>query len=169
MGRFDEAPNHLSGLLTLTARLVQDRLNEGLRPLGLSYAQAAALVRLWRSPDPLVLQRDLVNSLALSRATGTLLITDLEQLGLLTRRPDDVDGRRQVLELTRRGRALEQPVFDVIEQLQLEIASVIGDDAVATTMHSLTRLLGHLEPNAAPALPTADRDTARRVPEPQRP
>jgi len=156
MGSFNKAPNHLSGLLTLLARLIKERLDEGLRPLGVSYAQAAALVRLWRS-DGTVLQRDLVSSLALSRATGTLLITDLEVLGLVTRSADPTDLRRQVVSLTPRGQELEQPVFDVIQAVQADLLTVLDERELERTIGALTRVLGHLEPDALFALPEADR------------
>jgi DNA-binding MarR family transcriptional regulator len=161
MGSFNNSPNHLSGLLTLLGRLVQDRLKDELGELGLTYAQTAALVRVWRA-DGEILQRDLVNSLALSRATGTLLIADLEGLGLVERTTDPADMRRQLIRLTRKGRRLEEPVFEAVQAFQGELLSVLDEDELETTISALTRVLRHLEPATASALPAADRGRGER-------
>ncbi|MFJ4773088.1 MarR family transcriptional regulator [Streptomyces sp. SID4919] len=152
------AENHLSGLLTLTSRLVQDRLSAALRPLGVTYAQAAALVRLWRTPDGRLPQHTFVTSLALARPSGTLLLTDLERAGLVTRSPDPTDGRRQVISLTDSGLALETEVFEVISGLQREFAHHVDPDDLARTMRTLTQLLSWLEPAALAALPAHERN-----------
>ncbi|MGV9314035.1 MarR family winged helix-turn-helix transcriptional regulator [Streptomyces sp. NPDC003691] len=155
--------NHLSGLLTLTSRLVQDRLSAALRPHGVTYAQAAALVRLWRTPDGRMLQHDFVTSLALARPSGTLLIGDLERAGLVARSPDPTDGRRQVITLTGAGRELEGEVFAVISGLQREIELIVGREDLARTMRVLTTVLSWLEPAAMAALPARDRAPDRRT------
>ncbi|MEO3977838.1 MarR family winged helix-turn-helix transcriptional regulator [Streptomyces sp. CAU 1734] len=154
--------NHLSGLLTLTSRLIQDRLSAALRPLGVTYAQAAALVRLWRTPDGRMLQNDFVTSLALARASGTLLLGDLERAGLIVRSPDPTDGRRQVITLTEAGRDLETAVFEVISGLQREIEVIVGREDLARTMRVLTQVLSWLEPAALAALPARDRNVLSR-------
>ncbi|MEU0988388.1 MarR family transcriptional regulator [Streptomyces sp. NPDC005953] len=161
-GAFLGSENHLSGLLTLTSRLIQDRLSVALRPLGVTYAQAAALVRLWRSPDGRMLQNDFVTSLALARPSGTLLLADLERAGLVARSPDPTDGRRQVITLTPLGRELETSVFAVISGLQREIEEIAGGEDLATTMRVLTRVLSWLEPAVLAALPARDRDVYTR-------
>jgi DNA-binding MarR family transcriptional regulator len=155
--------NHLSGLMTLTSRLIQDRLSTALRPLGVTYAQAAALVRLWRSPDGRMLQHDFVTSLALARPSGTLLIGDLERAGLVTRYPDPTDGRRQVITLTEGGRDLEAQVYEAVSGLQQEIEELVGRDDLVTTMRVLTKVLSWLEPAAMAALPVHDREVFSRV------
>ncbi|MFF3553906.1 MarR family winged helix-turn-helix transcriptional regulator [Streptomyces tsukubensis] len=160
---FRGSENHLSGLLTLTARLVQDRLSAALRPHGVTYAQAAALVRLWRTPDGRMLQHDFVTSLALARPSGTLLISDLERSGLVGRSPDPTDGRRQVITLTEAGRELEGKVHGVISGLQREIDRIVGREDLARTMRVLTTVLSWLEPAAMAALPAHDREPGRRT------
>ncbi|MFE0425108.1 MarR family winged helix-turn-helix transcriptional regulator, partial [Streptomyces sp. NPDC058953] len=160
-GAFLGSENHLSGLLTLTSRLIQDRLSTALRPLGVTYAQAAALVRLWRTPDGRMLQHDFVTSLALARPSGTLLIGDLERAGLVSRYPDPTDGRRQVITLTDAGRDLEGEVFAVISGLQREIERIVDGEDLARTMRVLTAVLSWLEPAATAALPARDRPPRR--------
>ncbi|MER5771853.1 MarR family winged helix-turn-helix transcriptional regulator [Streptomyces sp. NPDC001985] len=161
-GAFLGSENHLSGLLTLTSRLVQDRLSGALRPLGVTYAQAAALVRLWRSPEGRMHQHDFVTSLALARPSGTLLLGDLERAGLVLRSPDPADGRRQIITLTASGRALEPEVYAVVSGLQREMRELVGTEDLATAMRVLTRVLSWLEPAVLSALPARDRDIFTR-------
>lgn len=119
--RWSEVPesfrttSHLLGLVTLVGRLSQERVNLSLDDLGLTFPKAVTLVRLWRSSDGVVPQSALIESLAVSRAFGSQLLADLEHRKLITRRVDDVDARRQVVELTETGKALEDPVFEIFD------------------------------------------------------
>lgn len=133
---------HLSGLLTLTGRLLQDELSARLGPLGVTHAQAVALVRLWRAPAGRLPQSELARSLALSRPSTALVLNALEDKGLVVRHRDDRDGRRLLVELTRAGWALEAPAaaaFDDVEGLILD-----GSDpaAVASATDLLREVLG---------------------------
>ena len=149
--------NHLGGLLTLTGRLVHQYLTAELRPLNVSYAQVTALVRLWRSDDGALPQREMVQSLALSRASGTLLLQDLEELGLVRRRRHPADGRRQVVALTAKGRALEHPVHRVVEALDSRLRATLGDGTIAAVSAALRDVVGLLGPETEAALPAGDR------------
>lgn len=120
---------HLSGLLTMTGRLVQERLGHDLARLGVSYAQSVVLMRLWRRGGEMP-QTELIQSLALSRASGTLVLNELRQRGLVERRPDDVDARRVVVRLTPAGQQLETPALEVYERVEEVIrAPLTGEDA----------------------------------------
>lgn len=115
---------HLSGLVNLTARLLQDRIARDLAPFGLTYAQAITLVRLWRAPEGMLRQVDLVRSLTVSRPAATELVNGLEEMGLLSRSPDPDDGRRHLVVLTESGRRLEPDVVSVFDRVEGEL---IGD------------------------------------------
>ncbi|GAA0936560.1 MarR family winged helix-turn-helix transcriptional regulator [Nonomuraea longicatena] len=156
-GTFLGSENHLTGLLTLTSRLVQDRLTAALRPLGLTYAQAAALVRLWRTPGGRMRQLDFVSSLALTRPTGTLLIGDLERAGLLVRSADPDDGRRQLITLTDAGRKLEPEVHAVLADLHHRLEAAVGEEDLVKTTQALTRALAYLDPAALAPAPAGRR------------
>jgi MarR family transcriptional regulator, transcriptional regulator for hemolysin len=130
----------LTTLLTLSGRLVQERIGRDLEPLGVSYAQAAVLVRLWRR-DGQMAQAEMIRSLALSRASGTLVLNELEQLGLVERRPDDRDARRFVIRLTEAGVDLEPQVFDVFLRVERAIRAPLSDDEVAAGLRILRALL----------------------------
>src|SRR5947199_8691066 len=72
---------HLTRLLALVGRLVQERVAQRLVQLDVSYAEATALVRLW-SRDGHMAQSEMIQSLALSRTSCTLLLNQLERKGL---------------------------------------------------------------------------------------
>lgn len=128
---------HLSRPLTLTARLVQEQIAMQLGSLGISYAQADVLVRLWRREGHMT-QTQLIQSLAVSRASGTLLLKQLERRGLIERQPDRVDGRRLRVRLTPAGRDLEQPVLLVFERVEAVVREPL-DPADVETMFRVLR------------------------------
>jgi MarR family transcriptional regulator for hemolysin len=126
----------LTTLLALGGRLVQERIGRDLEPLGVSYAQAAVLVRLWRR-DGQMPQAEMIRSLALSRASGTLVLNELEQRGLIQRRPDERDARRLVVRLTEQGVDLEPQVFDVFDRVESAIRAPLSEDEVAAGLRIL--------------------------------
>jgi len=140
MGSFGTS-TRLLGYVTLIGRLVQDRIGALLEPHHLTHAQAVVLVRLWRVPAESVSQTDLIDSLAVSRASGTQLLKDLEARGLVIRRPDRSDARRQLVSLTERGREMEEVVFDIFDEVEREVAGVVDEDGRRTLDAALAQML----------------------------
>jgi DNA-binding MarR family transcriptional regulator len=136
---------HLIGLLTLTGRLVQERIAQDLAKLGISYAQAAVLVRLWRRGGGEMSQTEMIQSLALSRASGTLVLNELAQRGLIERRPDEIDARRVIVGLTQTGRDLEPAVLDIFERVEATIRAPLGDDDVEDAFRTLLAVLDAMQ------------------------
>lgn len=130
--------SHVLGSVTLTGRLVADRIGSLLEPLDLTHAQAVALVRLWRSPTGSVPQTEMIDSLAVSRASGSQLLQDLEARGLVVRRLDKRDARRQVIFLTDAGVVIEQDVLEVFDRVEQEFVN----DVDIAGRRSLDRVLG---------------------------
>jgi len=130
----------LSALVALTGRLLQERIGRDLEPLGISYAQAAALVRLWRRSARMP-QAEMIRSLALSRTSGTIVLNELEQRGLIQRHPDDDDARRMVVQLTDQGVDLEQPVLRVFERVEAVMKAPLTDEEYESGHRILRALL----------------------------
>lgn len=133
---FSDGP-HALGAVTLLARLVQEMLASRLAELGLTFAQAVAMVRLWQAPDGSLSQSELIEKLAVSRASGSLVLGELESAGFLVRAIDPTDARRQVVRLTETGRMLETPVHAAFEEAESRLFDPIGSDAWKTTYTSL--------------------------------
>jgi DNA-binding MarR family transcriptional regulator len=134
------ASPHLIGLLTVTARLVQELVAARLQPLGISYAQAVALLRLYRSATGRLSQTDLIDSLALSRASGTLVLSQLEGRGLVDRSADPADARRLVISVTETGRELEEPVYAVLEEVEQVVLRSLGPAEVTASLDAMCRM-----------------------------
>jgi DNA-binding MarR family transcriptional regulator len=136
---------HLIGLLIVTARLIQEQVAIKLSPLGISYAQAVALVRLYRSATGTLAQTDMIESLAVSRASGTLVLSQLEARGLVQRSADPADARRLVIELTEAGRDLELPVHAVLEAVESVIRRSLDPVEVAASFDVIRRMFDDIK------------------------
>lgn len=134
------ASPHLIGLLVVTARLVQEQVATRLASLGISYAQAIVLVRLYRSQSGSLAQSDMIESLAVSRASGTLVLSQLEARGLISRNSDPSDARRLQINLTAAGRELEQPVYEVLEEVETAIRRSLDPKEVEMSFDVLRRI-----------------------------
>jgi MarR family transcriptional regulator, organic hydroperoxide resistance regulator len=130
----------LTTLLALNGRLVQEQIGRNLEPLGVSYAQAAVLVRLWRRQGQMP-QAEMIRSLALSRASGTLVLKELEQRGLIERQADVRDVRRLVVRLTEAGMDLEPEVFDAFDRVESAVRAPLSEDEVETGLRILRSLV----------------------------
>jgi DNA-binding MarR family transcriptional regulator len=131
---------HITGLLIITARLVQEQVATRLAPLGISYAQAIVLVGLYRSPAGSVPQTDMIEALAVSRASGTLVLSQLEARGLVSRTADPADARRLVITLTDVGRALEEQVYDAFQAVETVIRRSLNAPEVTATLDAVRRM-----------------------------
>jgi DNA-binding MarR family transcriptional regulator len=114
----------------VSARLVQEQVAAKLAPLGISYAQAVVLVRLYQAPGGSLTQTEIIDSLALSRASGTLVLGQLEAHGLINRIHDRADARKLIISLTEASEEIEQDVhrcFHDVEQIVRR--SLTGEEA----------------------------------------
>lgn len=134
------ASPHLIGLLVVTARLVQEQVASRLASLGISYAQAIVLVRLYRSQSGSLAQSDMIESLAVSRASGTLVLSQLEARGLISRNSDPSDARRLQIHLTTAGRELEQPIYEVFDEVETAIRRSLDPREVELSFDVLRRI-----------------------------
>lgn len=138
------ATPHVIGLLTLTARLLQEQVGIRLGAYGLTYAQAVVLVRLCNAPAATMSQSDMIDALAVSRASGTLLLGQLEALGLIVRAPDPGDARRLLVMLSESGRRLEQPVRAVFDEVEALVRGSLSADEVRTWFAILGRMFDEI-------------------------
>src|SRR5439155_19384400 len=86
-------------------------------------------------------QTEMIQSLALSRASGTLVLNELAQRGLIERRPDAIDARRVVIGLTRTGRDLEPTVLEIFDRVEAMIRQPLGEDDVENAFRTLLAVL----------------------------
>jgi DNA-binding MarR family transcriptional regulator len=106
-------------------RELERRQNEAMRPLGLTGAQADALVVIGQA-GPLSLN-ELGDLLIAEAGHPSRLVDRLVEAGLVERRPAQDDRRRVELSLTARGRRLQKRILASREEV-LELGRVVIGD-----------------------------------------
>ena len=104
--------------------------------LGLSFGRTRAIRRLAREPMSM---RDLATALDIDPPNATVLVDDLESLGLVRRRPPPTDRRAKVVEVTRKGREKARRA-DAILGTPPAALSALGPDDLEALQRILTDL-----------------------------
>jgi DNA-binding MarR family transcriptional regulator len=112
--------------------LDNERRREVSEALGISFGRTRAIRRLARQPMSM---GELAGALGIDPPNATVVVADLESLGLVRRRPHPTDGRAKVVEATRKGKEMARRA-----------------DAILA-----------MPPPALSALSTADLETLRRI------
>jgi DNA-binding MarR family transcriptional regulator len=123
------------------------------RPGGMTVPQFRALAHV--NADPECAPSQLAESLMLSRPAITRLLDELVRKGLLVRRPDADDRRRQLLSLTAEGRARLESYYGQARTLLAERLAALA----AAERELLTEAMERL----GPVFGGAGRDPAGRV------
>jgi DNA-binding MarR family transcriptional regulator len=120
-------------------RELERRMNEAVRPLGLTAPQADALHVIGRA-GPLSL-KELGDLLIAESGHPSRLVDRLVDAGLVERRPADDDRRRVVLTLSAEGRRLERRVAAARADVLALARAIVGDRDVEPARRLLTELL----------------------------
>jgi len=120
-------------------RELEQRANDAVRPLGVTAAQADAIVVISRA-GPLSL-KELGDLLIAESGHPSRLVDRLVEAGLVERRPAEEDRRRVVLSLTAKGRRLAGRVEEARERLVELARELFGDRDVAPALELLRDLL----------------------------
>jgi DNA-binding MarR family transcriptional regulator len=102
-------------VVSSTARILGRVLNEVLSPHGVASAQWTVLLHLWNREG--VHQRALSSAIGIDEATLTRTIDRLVRDKLVVRKTDPQSGRRQMILLTSRGKALKADLVPVVQAL----------------------------------------------------
>jgi MarR family transcriptional regulator for hemolysin len=131
------------------SRLWRQRLDERLRPLGLSQAKWAALYRLARL-ERAPTQAELAAELGVEGPTVARLLARLEASGHIERRPSPADRRLKVVHLTARARGEAARIDRIAGKLRAELLLGLDPAAVEATWQVLHELQHRLEVPPAP-------------------
>lgn len=121
------------------SRELERRMNEAMRPLGLTGAQADALAVIGKA-GPLSL-KDLGELLVAEAGHPSRLVDRLVEAGLVERRSVGEDRRRVELSLSKRGRALEKRMLRAREDVLRLGHQLIGDRDLAPAVELFRDLL----------------------------
>jgi DNA-binding MarR family transcriptional regulator len=112
-----------------------------LAPVGVSARELGVLLLLdGRDPES---QQQAAERLGVDRTTMVGLIDGLEAKGLVARRADATDRRRNVLELTARGQKTLVRAVRASDKAEQELLAALGDAESAQLRSLLTRLALH--------------------------
>ena len=111
-----------------------------LEPLGINGREAAVL-RAIADRDP-VSQGEIARAMNVDRTTMVALIDDLQGKGLVRRRQDPDDRRRNAVELTDLGRDTARRAADAVERVERDFLGRLPSAEAAQFKKNLRALLG---------------------------
>lgn len=112
-----------------------------LNKLGVHTGQEMFLLQLWIEDG--IPQSQLAACMKVEPPTATKMLQRMERTELIERRPDPEDARISRVYLTKRGRALEQPVLEIWKQLEAQTIASLSP----TEQALLRRLLMQVSAN----------------------
>ena len=132
-----------TGLLLRRAhRSLARVLNANFAPYNVSLAGFNVLFVLWHENG--LTQADLPKRVDIDKATLTPIIDALEREGLIERRQDPADRRRNNVFLTARGSDLEQPLMRIATDDVAAALQGVSAEQLAILRHGLLVMLSNL-------------------------
>lgn len=92
--------------------------------------------------NPQIVQSELADALQMERSNLVVVIDELEQRGLITRKKVPTDRRRYALTVTLRGRHLRDRAVAKVQQAEDDILGRLDDEDRARLLTALERLEG---------------------------
>ena len=126
-----------------TSRLLRLLVEQRLRPYGMTRAQYATLIKL-DDQDGQV-QNELAEALEVQPIAMVRLVDQLSAEGLVERRSDPQDRRRNRLFITEGGRGRVAELARFKEELGAEVFDGIGEDDLRQMLGTLDRLHGNIK------------------------
>jgi MarR family transcriptional regulator for hemolysin len=130
-------------LLHGVARAWRLKLDERLKPMGLSQAKWRTLLRLSMSPGPLT-QAEIASHLGIEEPTLVTLLHRLETDRWVARKSAAHDRRCKTVHLTRRA----QRVIEKINSAAFKLRHELLDDVSPTDLRTCIRVLDHIQQKA---------------------
>jgi len=103
-------------------------------------ASRFGLMRLLAGSEGEVGITDLARQLEINPAAVTRQVQDLEREGLIRRRPDARDGRRNYVRLSPKGRKLFERIHERTHELERSLSSVLSVEEMQGAVSVLTKL-----------------------------
>jgi DNA-binding MarR family transcriptional regulator len=113
--------------------LNNDRRREVSEALGMSFARAKTLRRIAESPTPM---GELATHVGIDAPYMTLVVDDLEEQGLATRKPHPRDRRAKLVEATKSGKQAARRANAILDRPPAELADLPEEE-----LHGLVRAL----------------------------
>lgn len=130
-------PEKIGQLINETARVWRHKLDQRLRPLGLSQAKWRTIAHLARGR---LTQCDLAERLSIEEPTLARLLTRLESGGWVKRESAQHDRRCKTVHLQRKSSRLLQQIEGTAGKLRHELLETISPDDLQTCLRVLAEI-----------------------------
>jgi DNA-binding MarR family transcriptional regulator len=138
-----QGPGDTSPRLGYLLKVAQLRFSESVRaalaPLGIDTREWAALISL-DDQRPLS-QAEIAQRAGIDRTTMVALIDELQAKGLIERRPHRDDRRKNVVEITAKGRDLRRRAARQVDDAERRFLSALGEPAGQQLKNALNALI----------------------------
>lgn len=152
--------NEFGLLLFGTARAWRTKLDQRLRPLGLSQGKWRTLIHLSQGGNKLT-QKEIAERMGIEEPTLAGLLDRLQEGGWITRRESPNDRRCKIIHLQRRSKAVLDEIFNTAHGLRHELIEDIPPHDLEACIRVLTQIRKKAEqPN--PGVKNARRTNGRR-------
>lgn len=127
--QFESADDSPGFLLWQVSSMWQRQINAGLKQFGLTHAQFVLLASLtWlASEEQPLTQVDLASHAKMDVMMTSNVLRTLEEKGLVARNPHPTDTRAKSLAVTSKGRELADKAVQVVEKIDSEFFSTLGN------------------------------------------
>ena len=125
----------ICSLATRAVRRMIAYYNQTLEPLGLTAQQVMALGVLWQEDG--ISLGEFSRQAGMGKAAAVTMIQRLENMGLVAKAADPRDGRLNVLNLTRKARALGPEILSAAAALEKNIEQAVGKEDMAGMIRGL--------------------------------
>jgi DNA-binding MarR family transcriptional regulator len=121
-------PAHEVWMLMSDLVLDNERRREVAEALGISFGRARTVRRVARRPMSM---GELAAALGIDPPNATVVVDDLESLGLVRRRPHPTDRRAKLVEATRKGKAMARRAEAILATPPPALSDLSPDDLEA--------------------------------------
>ena len=121
------------------------RAEEDLRHHGLTLTQTRVMGFLSEMGGQ-VTQKEIEDDLQVSHPTVVGLVSRMEQKGFLTTRPDPMDRRNKLVELTDKARELDEAIDMTVAQHDAQLLRGFTEEEQETLKEFLSRISRNLDP-----------------------
>ena len=136
--------NQLCFPVYAASRLIIREYQPHLDKLGLTYPQYLVLMVLWEDDNLTV--NDIARRLILNTNTVTPLLKRMEQQGIIVRKRSDEDERKVIVQLTNKGRELQEDASRIPESLMIRLGdSNLDMDELLRLKESLNSIIRFLD------------------------
>ena len=137
-------------LLFGTARAWRTKLDQRLRPLGLSQGKWRTLIHVSQGGNKLT-QKEIAERMGIEEPTLAGLLDRLQEDGWITRRESPNDRRCKIVHLQRRSKAVLDEIFNTAHGLRHELIEDVPPDDLEACIRVLTQIRQKAEEPAVSA------------------